>query len=192
MARVVSILQAGMLAVSFQTALLAQVPSPSPPVLTNATASGTTFNVNFAPYPSVQAYTFLTTSNLSLPFLPNTNYVLVPYNFATNYVTNALLITTNVTMQYQWQNSNTPAPQFVRLQAAPISSNALLTSIVLNRLAYGPTPDELERVLTATNAIGPQAFIAEQLAPDTITETIDSFPAISSIASTFVEAATPI
>jgi hypothetical protein len=117
---------------------------------------------------------------------------LVPYNLATNYVTNALIITTNVTMQYEWRSSNAPPPQFVRLQATPLSSNALLTAIVLNRLAYGPTPDELERVLTGSNAIGPQGFIAEQLAPETITETIDSFPAVSSIAATFVEATTPI
>ena len=53
-----------------------------------------------------------------------------------------------------------------------MSSNALLSSIVLNRLAYGPTPDEIERVLTGPSAIGPQAFIDEQLAPEAITETI--------------------
>src|SRR5207249_104220 len=35
-------------------------------------------------------------------------------------------------------------------------------------------------------------FIDEQLAPETITETIDSFPAISNIAIKFVEATTPI
>ena len=63
-------------------------------------------------------------------------------------MTNGLVITTNINAQYQWRNSNTPAPFFVRLQVTPMSSNALLTAIVLNRLAYGPTPDELERVLT--------------------------------------------
>jgi uncharacterized protein (DUF1800 family) len=179
-----------MVELGFGVALLAQ--TPSPPVLTNVNAAGGQLNISFAPYPSVQAYTFLSTSNLGLPFLPNPNYFLVPYNLATNYVTNGSIITTNVTMQYEWRSSNAPAPQFVRLQATPLSSNALLTAIVLNRLAYGPTPDELERVLTATNAIGPQGFIAEQLAPETITETVDSVPAVAGIAARFVEAATPI
>src|SRR5690242_13863042 len=125
---------------NFQVAVVAQ--NPSPPVLTNVQASGTQLNLSFATYPSVQVYTFLSTSNLNLPFLPDPKYVLVPYNLATNYVTNALIITTNVTMQFAWWNSNAPAPQFVRLQVTPLSSNALLTAIVLNRLAYGPTPDE--------------------------------------------------
>ena len=114
--------------------------------------------------------------------------VWVPYNVATNYITNGIIVTTNVSAQYHWRNSNTAPPFFARLQVTPMSSNALLTAIVLNRLAYGPTPDELERV----TAIGPQAYIDEQLAPETITETIDSFPAISNIAVRFVEATTPI
>jgi uncharacterized protein (DUF1800 family) len=190
MKRVLLLSLAGLLELCLPGALSGQ--TPSPPLLTNVNAVGTTFNLSFAPYPSAQAYSFLTTSNLSLPFLPNPNYLLVPYNVITNYVTNGLIITTNVTMQYQWQNSNAPAPHFARLQITPMSSNALLTAIVLNRLAYGPTPDELERVLTATNAIGPQAFIAEQLAPETVTETIDGAPAVANIAARFVEASTPI
>src|SRR5262249_10952652 len=40
-----------------------------------------------------------------------------------------------------------------------------LTANALNRLAYGPTPDELRRVAT----LGPQAFIDEQLQPEAIT-----------------------
>src|SRR5258708_38564164 len=51
-----------------------------------------------------------------------------------------------------------------------MSSHALLTARVLNRLAYRPTPDELERVA----AIGPQAFIDEQLAPENLKETMDT------------------
>jgi uncharacterized protein (DUF1800 family) len=190
MKRVLLMLFVGVLEVCSRVALLAQ--NPLPPVLTNVNANGSQLNLNFAPYPSAQAYLFLTTTNLNIPFLPDTNYFLVPYNFATNYVTNGLIVTTNVTMQYQWSSSNAAPPQFVRVAATPLSSNALLTAIVLNRLAYGPTPDELERVITATNAIGPQAFIAEQLAPETLSESIDSFPAVSNIAARFVEATTPI
>ena len=159
-----------------------------PPLLTNVNALGKQMNLNFAPYPSAQSYTFLSATNPQLPFLPNTNFLWLPYNVTTNYVTNGAIITTNVNAQYQWRNSNAAPPFFARLQLTPMTSNALLTAIVLNRLAYGPTPDELERV----TAIGPQAFINEQLAPETVTETIDSFPAVSNIAVKFVEATTPI
>ena len=41
---------------------------------------------------------------------------------------------------------------------SPQSTNSLLTATVLNRLAYGPTPDELERV----RGIGPDAYIARR------------------------------
>src|SRR5258708_7215794 len=64
-----------------------------PPVLTNLSVSGSQFNVNFTPFPAAQAYTLLTTSNLSLPFLPNTNYYWAAYNVMTNYVTNGAIIT---------------------------------------------------------------------------------------------------
>jgi hypothetical protein len=40
-----------------------------------------------------------------------------------------------------------------------LSGNALLSAHVLNRLAYGPTPDELDRLAQ----IGPQQFIDEQM-----------------------------
>jgi uncharacterized protein (DUF1800 family) len=164
----------------------------APPVLTNMPAPAGQLNLKFAPYPSAQGYTFLSASNLAFPLLPDANFLLVPYNVVTNYITNGLAVRTNVEALYEWRKTNAPPPQFVRLQVTPLSSNALLTAIVLNRLAYGPTPDELERVWTATNAIGPQGFIDEQLAPETLTETIDSFPAISNIAVKFVEATTPI
>ena len=53
---------------------------------------------------------------------------------------------------------------FYRLQVVSLDSSALLVATVLNRLAYGPTPDELERV----TAIGPQAYIEEQMRPELI------------------------
>jgi uncharacterized protein (DUF1800 family) len=164
----------------------------APPVLTNTAVSSGRFTVNFAPYPAAQTYTFLGTTNFSSTFVPDTNFLWIPYHLTTNYVTNGLVVSTNINALYQWGRSNTPAPYFVRLQVTPMSSNALLSAIVLNRLAYGPTPDELERVLSGPSAIGPQAFIDEQLAPENLIETIDSVPAVSSIAVKFVEATTPI
>lgn len=55
---------------------------------------------------------------------------------------------------------------FLRLEAVPMDTNRFLAGHLLSRLAYGPTPDELERVA----AIGADAYIAEQLAPEGIAE----------------------
>jgi uncharacterized protein (DUF1800 family) len=61
---------------------------------------------------------------------------------------------------------------FFSLTQGQMSSNALLAASVLNRLTYGPTPDELERV----TAIGPQAFIDEQLNMEALSEPMDEMP----------------
>src|SRR6185436_14511526 len=46
---------------------------------------------------------------------------------------------------------------------------------VLNRLCYGPTPDDIDHI----RAVGPEQFIAEQLAPENIIESIDTDPPIT-------------
>jgi len=67
-------------------------------------------------------------------------------------------------------NGTVPGTQgFFRVQADPMPTNDMLSALVLNRLAYGPTPDELERA----KAIGADAWIAEQLAPETIAQSLD-------------------
>ena len=83
-----------------------------------------------------------------------------------------LNITTN---GYALTFTNALANQFFKLSQGQMSSNALLTANVLNRLAYGPTPDELVRVA----AIGPQAYIDEQLAPEGIAELPDSYSTVT-------------
>lgn len=60
--------------------------------------------------------------------------------------------------------SATNRTEFFRLEPAQVSSNLLLGAHLLNRIAYGPTPNELRRVLE----IGPNAFIEEQLSPELI------------------------
>lgn len=65
---------------------------------------------------------------------------------------------------------------FYRVSGEPLSDDALYAANALNRLAYGPTPDELERVLTGPNAIGPAAYVEEQLAPESINEDLDHLP----------------
>jgi uncharacterized protein (DUF1800 family) len=77
---------------------------------------------------------------------------------------------------WRFTDSLGAARKFYRLKVSEVSSNELLTGIVLNRLAYGPTPDELNRV----RQNGPQAFIDEQLAPEKIAEdpALDAFTAL--------------
>jgi uncharacterized protein (DUF1800 family) len=50
------------------------------------------------------------------------------------------------------------------LSLEEMSPDALFSANLLNRIAYGPTPDELTRVL----GMGPTAYIEEQLAPETV------------------------
>ena len=134
---------------------------PAAPVITNINGGGAQKNLRFAPYPSAAAYTILSATNLAQPFATNPSFVLAPYVIGTN--------TSGTNFGYEWRTTNATAPyDFYRLQVTPLSSNALLAANVLNRLAYGPTPDELERV----KAIGPQAFIAEQLAPWNLAEDV--------------------
>src|SRR5690606_3616689 len=58
---------------------------------------------------------------------------------------------------------------FFTLELVPKDPDEILAATVLNRLAYGPTPDELARV----KKIGVDAYIQEQLAPETIEESLE-------------------
>lgn len=73
---------------------------------------------------------------------------------------------------FSWTGTSAAESQFFRVGVEPLSDDALLTANVLNRLAYGPTPDELDRI----SGIGPQAFINEQLAMEGLEETLDNQP----------------
>ncbi|MBI5772890.1 MAG: DUF1800 family protein [Verrucomicrobia bacterium] len=99
--------------------------------------------------------------------------------------------------------------RFFRVSATAMSSNNLLAGIALNRLAYGPTPDDLEQLLDrhpvtgltntgSTNFLrwtneagqefaGAAAYIAQQLEPWRITETVtNTHTNIAFIASKFL------
>ncbi|MDX1951315.1 MAG: DUF1800 family protein [Verrucomicrobiota bacterium] len=79
------------------------------------------------------------------------------------------VLTGNIT-GFNWQEIiSGQSNAFFKVEINTLSSNDLLSATVLNRLAYGPTPDELERV----RAMGAEAYIAEQLAPENIQETLD-------------------
>ena len=69
---------------------------------------------------------------------------------------------------YVWMMPSAGGLQFYQVQMVPKDSNAVVNANVLGRLAYGPTPDEVERV----NQIGAQAYTQEQLAPEKIQENL--------------------
>src|SRR5262249_11219451 len=96
-----------------------------------------------------------------LPLTPNTNFFLAPFIVSSS--------TNGTNYAYEWRITNSSAPSGIyRVQVTPMSSNALLIANILNRLTYGPTPDEIDRI----NNIGPDAYIAEQLAPWTLAEDV--------------------
>lgn len=67
---------------------------------------------------------------------------------------------------YEWTEPGQSNFEFYRLEILPKNPNDVLVAHVLNRLAYGPTPDELARV----KQIGADAYIREQLEPEKIEE----------------------
>lgn len=146
------------------------------PVLSEYRVTNSLRALKFSLSPAAQGYVIQTTTNLNQPFTNDPNFFLASYavtNFATNSVngTNGItqVIATNIQTFWEWRRTNlNAAAGFHRVIATPMTDTARLATHVLNRLTYGPTPDEIERV----NAIGPDAFIAEQLAPWNLTEDV--------------------
>ena len=129
-----------------------------PPVLKSIVVSNGVKTVTFTPAPAIETYTVKSSGNVGVPFTNDGSAVLSGTTFRT---------------------TNTQPFKFYSLAATPMSSNDLLTVNLLNRIAYGPTPDELARV----KAMGPQAYINEQLAPENLTETIDTYSSQTTNAS---------
>lgn len=157
-----------------------------PLVIDNFKVSGSTRSLNFEPVPSVQSYTFFSGTNPGA-LTVNTNFFQAPYitGFITNLVSGTNQIITNVA--YEWRLTNVTAPSgFYRVGSTPMNPNSLLSSTVLNRLAYGPTPDELDRV----NAIGPDAYIAEQLNMNGVVDTLDNYSIETGNSAAMVDSST--
>ena len=129
--------------VPFQGALLAG--DPPPPSIGSITATNGQKLINWTPYPAAFQYKIFRADDLSQPFVEDTSGSIAGFN---------------------WASPLTGQLGFYQLQVAPMDTNTLLVSTVLNRLAYGPTPDELERV----SALGPQAYIDEQIKPELIND----------------------
>ncbi|MFM7556589.1 MAG: DUF1800 family protein [Verrucomicrobiota bacterium] len=61
---------------------------------------------------------------------------------------------------------------FYRMEAVPLPSETVRSGTLLHRIAYGPTPDDLDRLAV----LGTDAYLEEQLAPETISEELDQVP----------------
>jgi uncharacterized protein (DUF1800 family) len=118
---------------------------PGSPTLTISVLSNQQQRISFTPYPSADQIKMLRNPALGDPWTEHTGGVF-----------------SNLT----WTATPDGSNAFHRLEITPLTSNQLLISTVLNRLAYGPTPELLDRLAL----IGPQAYINEQLAPESITE----------------------
>ncbi len=125
---------------------------PAPPSLRITLTNGVE-RLQVTPYPSAESYQVQSSHELG------TGFANEPGGLAGDFT---------------WNGPAGEQSGFHRVKVTPLSPDALLTSIVLNRLAYGPTPDELERILTGANPIGPAAYITEQLAPELIPDRMDA------------------
>ena len=70
---------------------------------------------------------------------------------------------------YNWVQPGQGELEFFRVELQPKDPQSVVSANILNRIAYGPTPDDLNRL----NQIGPDAYIQEQLAPETIVEDLE-------------------
>ena len=114
---------------------------PPAPTLAITSLSPGLQRISFDAFPAADQFHLWAKSDLAAPWSPDGSGVF-----------------SNLT----WTGSLSAGPAFRRLEVTPLSSNAVLTATVLSRLTYGPTPDLLDRL----TSVGPEAYIAEQLAPE--------------------------
>jgi uncharacterized protein (DUF1800 family) len=125
-----------------------------PPTIKSITVTNTAKTITFGPAPAIEQYRVQ-----GAPTVDGT------------YTNEPSAVQTGTS--FRLTNGN--PTKFYRLDATPMSSNNLLTANILNRIAYGPTPDDLARLA----AIGPQAYINEQLAPETIPNSSETYITLS-------------
>lgn len=127
---------------SLAPAARAQITGPIHLSITNGTK-----HLDLPMIPGVDGFKVLRSADLGQPFAPDA---------------------TGSLQGYDWTESGQRTHEFFRLEITPKDPNDILLATALNRLAYGPTPDELARV----KAMGVDAYIREQLAPETIEESL--------------------
>lgn len=112
--------------------------------------------IRVAPVAGAEQFRILRTDSLEEPFKEDATGLFSGYDWVANW-------------------SGKGPIGFYKAEVVPLDPKAVLAATVLNRLSYGPTPDEIDRI----NAIGPEAYIAEQLAPEKIEESLE-FAAVAS------------
>jgi uncharacterized protein (DUF1800 family) len=142
-------LRLAFLSLSVCLAASGQVAPPAAPSITNLSINGSQRVLQWTPFPAAQSFRIFYTPDLRQPFIEDTSGAVTGYT---------------------WTGTNSGTARFFRLDTTPLDSNALVTATVLNRLAYGPTPALLDRFKTEPIA----NYIAEQLAPETVTETVQN------------------
>lgn len=132
-------------------------PNPPPPAMMEATVmSNAQKRITWTPYPAAEQFKILSTTNLAVPFTEDLSGKISGYS---------------------WTRGLSNGPAFHMLQVMPMSSNDLFAATVLNRLTFGPTPGEIERI----RSIGPQSFIVEQMDFGASVEDLDTAPAITNV-----------
>jgi hypothetical protein len=132
---------------SFRLLFLASLSLPlmaqeyPPPAITNFLVEGAVKTIEWNLAPAMDDYSIHASRRLGVPFR---------------------LDPSGVMRGGSWVSTNFSGTRFWQLQYTPMSSNALLSANLLNRIAYGPSPDDLERL----KLIGPQAYLEEQMAPE--------------------------
>jgi uncharacterized protein (DUF1800 family) len=127
--------------------------NPAPPRITGSLTTNGLPRLAF-PYPAAQEYTVYGAPNVGGPYTTPVPGLLSGPTFTV---------------------TNPAARGFYQVSVTPMNSNALFSATVLNRLTYGPSPTDIERIAS----IGPEQFIAEQLAADGIVENLDTQPPIT-------------
>ena len=117
----------------------------STPAIHHFSLGGGTAGIRFEPAPAVERYSVWSSPSLGLPFVEDTS---------------------GTTSGFEWSGVLSAPSAFYQVRAQQLSPDHLYATTLLQRIAYGPTPDELERVVS----MGADAYLAEQLAPENIVE----------------------
>lgn len=137
---------------------LCGVRSDEAPVISGIAVGNGQKVIRFQPFPAAQEYRILSSPTASGPYAADGSGTVSGVN---------------------WAAPLTTPIGFYRLQVTQLSSNEVWTANALNRLAYGPSPDDLDWV----RSVGPQAWVAQQLAPESIVESLP-FDTVSAPGST--------
>ncbi len=128
--------------------------NPAPPrIIPEAAANG--LRTLVFPYPATAQYEIFSTPDFSQPLTPDQS---------SGELRGPAFVVTNL-----------GPSRFYALRVTPMSAENLLAATVLNRLCYGPSPEDLDRI----RAIGADAFITEQLGGETIPDTLDTALAVT-------------